>query len=180
MKKLLTGLLLLCTIALFAQDNDDHRDKDRKDQQNNSQYYNVPDNVQHSFQQDHPNSRNARWQNNNGQWHATYRDLDDKDHDAYYDNDGRRLDMRNGDRNRGQAYNQNEIPYKLRRRLDRRYHSDYRAIRIDREGSPVLFEITFGNGNVVYYDENGRRADYAPTDDRSRDRGDRNRDRDDH
>src|SRR6185437_7783572 len=107
MKKLLTGLLLLCTIALFAQDNDDHRDKDRKNQQNNSKYYNV---------------------NNNGQWHATYRDLDDKDHDAYYDDDGRRLDMHNGDRNRGQAYNQNEIPYKLRRRLDRRYHSDYRAI----------------------------------------------------
>lgn len=185
MKKLLTSLLLLCTIASFAQDNDDHRDKDRKEQQNNSQYYNVPDNVQRSFQQDYPNGRNPRWQNNNGQWHAIYRDQDDRDHDAYYDNNGRRLEMQNGDRNRGQGYNETELPYKLKRKLDRRYRSGYRTNRIYREGSPAIFEITFDNGNVMYYDESGRRVNYVPTDDRDRNRGDReresgDRDRDNH
>jgi hypothetical protein len=110
MKTLFFGLMLLATTSLFAQDNDDRNRNNDRNAQNT-----VPENVQRTFQNDHPDTRDARWQNENGQWHAPYRDRDDKNYDAYYDNVRRRIDRR---MDRGD-YNQPQLPYKLKRRLDR-------------------------------------------------------------
>jgi hypothetical protein len=52
----------------------------------------------------------------------------------------------------------------LRHRLHRRYHSDYKAYRVERPGAGVLFQIRLGNGGVTYYDENGRKRRYRDND----------------
>ena len=151
MKKILMSLLLLSSITLFAQNNDDHN-RDQRDRHDDSRNNNVPDNVQRSFQQEYPDARDARWENTNGRWHSNYKDKD-RDADAWYDNDGRRINTR-------YYYNETELPGGLRNRLHRRYHSDYKTYRVDRPGSGVLFQVTLGDGRVTYYDENGRKRRY--------------------
>jgi hypothetical protein len=150
MKKLLICLLLISSVTTFAQNNDDH-DRDRHEHHDDDRN-NVPDNVRNSFQRDNPDVKDAHWQNTNGRWHSTYRDRDNHDADSYYDNDGRRIDTH-------YSYNESELPGGLRDRLRRRYHSNYRAYRIDRDGG-TLFQITLGDGTIIYYDANGRRRNY--------------------
>ena len=55
----------------------------------------MPIPVRQSFQRDHPNADNARWTENNNQWHASYRDGMNRNIDAYYDQNGKSWDIRN-------------------------------------------------------------------------------------
>ena len=55
----------------------------------NSRNYQAPENVQRSFQQDNPNTQNTHWENTNGQWHASYKDKDNRDVDTYYNGNGK-------------------------------------------------------------------------------------------
>ena len=160
MKRIFFGVLLLASASVFAQNDNHNRDRDHHDQDN------VPANVRQSYQREHPNTKETHWKNENGQWHVTYRDQDDKNYDVYYDNDGRRMD-RGGDADA-------QLPYKLKRRLDRRYHTSYQAHRMDRPGSDVIFKISLGDGSVMYYDENGRRRNDID------EHRDHDRDRDNH
>lgn len=147
------SLLLLSSITIFAQQSDDHNGNRDNRRNNNAQNYNPPDNIQQSFQRDNPEVKNAQWQNSRGRWHTTYKDKDNRDADAYYDNDGNRLATH-------YAYNQTDLPEGVRRRLEKRHETGYQAYRIERPNSGVLFQITFSNGNVTYYDENGKKRKY--------------------
>ena len=160
MKKILIGIFILSSITLFAQDNGDNHDRNQNTNRNNDRNDNrdnrnnqVPDKVQHSFQQDYPNAQNPQWNNSNGQWHGTYKDKDNRDVDAYYNGDGQRIDTHS-------SYNQNELPERVRDRANRRYHSNYKSYRIDRPTSQPLFEIRLEGGRDFYYDENGRKRRY--------------------
>ena len=56
MKQILIGLFILSSTTLFAQDNRDNRDKNQnanRSQNTDGRNTQVPDNVQHSFQQDY-------------------------------------------------------------------------------------------------------------------------------
>ncbi len=156
----LIGIFIFSSITLLAQDNGDnhHRNQntsgnndrnDNRDNRNNQ----VPDKVQHSFQQDYPNAQNPQWNNTNGQWHGAYKDKDNRVVDAYYNGEGQRIDTHS-------SYNQNELPERVRDRANRRYQSDYRSYRIDRPSSHPLFEIRLEGGRNFYYDENGRKRRY--------------------
>jgi hypothetical protein len=150
MKRFLIYLLVLSSVTTSAQNNDNH---DRKEHHDDNNRDNLPDNVRSSFQRDNPDVKDVHWQNSNGQWHSTYRDRDNHDADAYYDNDGRRIDTH-------YSYNETELPEGLRERLRRRNLSGYHAYRIDRPESGALFQITLGDGTISYYDENGRKRHY--------------------
>jgi hypothetical protein len=106
----------LSSITLFAQDNGDKHDRNQNTNRNNDRNDNsdnrnnqVPDKVQHSFQQDYPNAQNPQWNNSDGQWHGAYKDKDNRDVDAYYNGDGQRIDTHS-------SYNQNELPERVRDR----------------------------------------------------------------
>ena len=149
MKKILIGLFILCSASLFAQDNGDNHDRNQNTNRNNQ----VPDNVQHSFQQDNPNAQNPQWSNTNGQWHGSYKDQNNRNVDAYYNINGERIDTHT-------SYNQQELPPRVRRKADKRYHGSYNTYRIDRPNSQPLFQIQLQTGGTTYMDENGRKRKY--------------------
>lgn len=156
MKKLLIGLFILSSVTLFAQDNKDEHDRDQnknRSENRDSRNNQAPENVQRSFRQDNPNTQNTHWENTNGQWHATYRDKDNRDVDTYYNSGGQRIDTHS-------SYNQNELPERVRDRANKRYHSNYKSYRIDRPNSQTIFQIRLEDGRNFYYDENGRKRRY--------------------
>jgi len=150
MKKILIGIFIFSSITLFAQDNGDNHDRnDNRDNSNNQ----VPDKVQHSFQQDYPNAQKTRWDNTNGKWHATYKDQDNRNADTYYNTDAQRIDTHT-------AYKQDELPSKVQENANKKYHSKYNTYRIDRPNSQPLYQIKLQSGSTTYMDENGRKRKY--------------------
>ena len=133
MKKLLLPLLLLSSTILFAQ---------------NTQ-------VQLSFQKDYPDVRDVRWDQSNDQWHANYRDAQNRNMDIYYDNYGNR-------RATHTEWNRRDVPQNVDDRINRRYHTngDYRVERIERPSYRPLFQIRIGSRSPVYMDEDARRRRY--------------------
>jgi hypothetical protein len=152
MKKILIGLFILSSATLFAQDNKDNRDRNQnpnRDDRNNQ----VPEHVQRSFQQDNPNAQNPQWSNNNGQWHGSYKDQNDRNIDTYYNGNGERIDTHT-------SYKQEELPTRVRRRANKRYHGNYNTYRIDRPNSQPLFQIQLRTGGTTYMDKRGRETNY--------------------
>ena len=152
MKKLIVPILLLSSTLSFAKnrtgDRNDHRNNNRND---------PPSTVQQNFQRDNPN-RNANWSQKNNDWHATYKDDNARDVNAYYDRRGRRTETRT-------TWSRNEVPRDLDNRIDRMYHTkNYNAVRIERPNSQPLFQILLnlggGRNRTVYMDEKGRQKQY--------------------
>ncbi len=116
-------ILLSSSLAIFAQDNQENTDKrDKSYRQQNSRTRNAnrneaPSEVQQAWQLDHAYDGNPTWQQNNGQWHAQYKDQgSDKKVDSYYDRSGQQVDTHRQMRSQDMpsAYNQN---------VNRRYHT---------------------------------------------------------
>jgi hypothetical protein len=141
MKKLFFSLLLLSSTAMYAQNDRD-----------------VPPPVRQSFQRDYGDVRDTRWEQTNGQWHAHYRDNNNRDVDAYYDRDGNRRDTHI-------AWDRRDVPQNVDNRINRRYHvnGEYRVQRIERPLFPPLFQIRIQRGTrdrTIYMDEQARRRRY--------------------
>ena len=150
MKKLFFSLVLLSSTAVFAQ-------RRHHDDNNNNDRNQPPATVQRSFERENPN-RNATWTQSNNQWHATYKDDNNRDVEAHYDGYGRRRDTHI-------AWNRNEVPRDLDDRINRMYHPrNYNAIRIERPYNQPLFQISLdlggGRNRTVYMDERGRQRQY--------------------
>lgn len=152
MKKILIGLLVFSSSALFAQENRDNNNQTR-DNQNRDHRENVPNNVQQGFQRDNPNAQNTQWNNTNGQWHGTYRDQNNRNVETYYNNEGQRLDTHIG-------YDRNDLPATVRTRADKRYSNSYHTYRIERPNSTPLYQIKTDDGRTTYWDENGKKRRY--------------------
>lgn len=153
MKKFLVGLFILSCTTLFAQDNrnDQNRNMDKDNKYNNGR----PDEVRRSFERDYPNAQNPQWNNSNGQWHASFRDQNNKNIETHYDNYGRRIDTHT-------PYDQNEFPGNVRDRADRRYNTNgnYNGYRIDRPDYEPLFQLKIQSGRTIYMNENGEKRRY--------------------
>ncbi len=148
MKQTIFALLLLSSCMAFAQRR--HRDND----QNNTT---PPPSVQQNFQRENPN-QNARWSRTNNQWHAIYKDNNNRDVETYYDGYGRKRDSHI-------AWNRNDVPRDLDNKINRTYHTrNYNAVRIERPNSAPLFQILLnlggGRNRTVYMDEQGRQRQY--------------------
>src|SRR6202049_793718 len=142
MKKLFFSLLLLNSTVIFAQ-------KDRN---------NVPSSVKQTFQRENPTVRDAQWNQTNGQWHANYKDNNNRNVDAYYDGNGRRRDTHI-------AWDKKDVPQVVDSRINRTYHANgnYKVERIERPGSTPLFKIGIQTGSknrTLYMDEQGRARKY--------------------
>jgi YD repeat-containing protein len=139
MKKIFFALFLLGSTTMFAQRNQ------------------PPSSVRESFQRDNP-SRNARWKReNNNEWHATYRDANNRNIEAYYDRNGRMRETHT-------PWNRKDMPSDLDNRIYRMYHTrNYRAVKIDRPNDEALFQVSFsigGKNRTVYLDAQGKSKTY--------------------
>jgi hypothetical protein len=145
MKTTFLAILLICSVTSFAQS--------RYDRDNQ-----PPASIQRSFQRDNPNVTNPSWERRRNEWHATYRDNNNREAEIYYDNYGRRRDTHI-------SWERTQVPREVDRRFNRRYHynGDYRVMRIERPRSRPLFQITFqrgGRNRSIYMDERGRETQY--------------------
>ncbi len=136
MKKFFFSLFLLSTTVAFAQNN-------------------VPSSVRRSFQRDNPSVNDAQWNQKNGQWHANYKDNNNRNVDASYDRYGKRVDTHIG-------WDRKDVPQQVDTRVNSRYHpnGDYTVNRIERPKAKPLFEIRIGTKRPVYMDEQGREQKY--------------------
>ncbi len=153
MKKFLIGIFILSGTTLFAQD---YRGDQKKNMyQDNRSNNGRPEEVRRSFDRDYPNAQNAQWNNSNGQWHASFRDQNNKNIETYYDYNGRRIDTHT-------PYDQNEFPSNVRDRADRRYNANgnYNGYRIDRPDNEPLFQLKIESGRSIYMNENGKKRKY--------------------
>jgi len=141
MKKLFFAFLLLPAFAVTAQYN-----------------HQAPETVQRSFQREHPEAHNAHWIRSNNQWHASYRDNNNRNVEVRYDIHGNHqathfeMDRR-------------DVPRVIDERVRRDYHSGdhYTVRRIERPNLAPLFQLSIGTGRgsrVVYMDEQGRNRNY--------------------
>src|SRR6187402_2552545 len=89
MKKFTIILSFLFPVYLFAQRS-----------------HHAPEKVQSSFHRDYPEANDARWQQTNGRWNATFNDHSANDNGemmARYDRYGRRVDSH-------VRYDRNDVP----------------------------------------------------------------------
>jgi hypothetical protein len=146
MKKILAGLLLLSSIS-FAQT----RDRDRSNQ--------PPADIRHSFDRDHASPANANWTRSSSNWHASFRDNNNRSVDSYYDRRGNRIATH-------REIGRNDIPREVDMRIRNQYHGDgnnYNVRRIERPNAQPLFQVSLqlGGGNrTVYMDAQGRSRQY--------------------
>lgn len=152
MKKILIGLLVFSSTALFAQENRDNNNQNR-DNQNRDHRENVPTNVQQVFQRENPGAQNTQWSNTNGQWHGTYKDQNNRNVETYYSSDGHRVDTHT-------RYDRNDLPASVKTRADKKYSSNYETYRIDRPNSESLYQIKPQSGRTRYLDKNGKKRRY--------------------
>ena len=144
--------MVLSGTVLFAQ-NDRHNDH------NNRNKDNTPQTVRESFNREHPDAANANWSQNNGQWHANYRDnTNNRNVESYYDNKGRHMYSRT-------EWNRKDLPGDYDKRIRSRYRtSNYRVTRIERPNNqPSLFELILnigGRNKTVYTDERGNEVKF--------------------
>src|SRR5476649_1448818 len=111
MKKLLAIALLFATTT-FAQNRDRNQ---------------PPERIQQSFQKENTNSGNARWTQSNNQWHASYKDNNNRNVDAYYDQHGNHKDTH-------REIDKREVPSIVDERVNNSYHANghYTATKIER------------------------------------------------
>ena len=158
-------LLAVGSITGFAQRGRDDMN-DRNNGNMNDRNYggsndqrNPPQQVQQSFRRDNPHAADARWGQNNNQWHAQYRDRDYNNRiaQAYYDPRGRHVDTHI-------QWERSQLPRNVESRIYTRYHTrNYQVYRVVRPNSFPLFQIilNIGGGNrTVYVDENGNEVPY--------------------
>jgi hypothetical protein len=136
MKKTFLAIFLLSSISMFSQN----------------------DKVRQSFQRDYPNARDAQWSQTNNQWHSTYKDDQNRNVNAYYDQDGNRVDTHI-------SLNRKDVPQNVDNRANSKYHANgnYQVQRIERPSNPPLFQIRIQTGTkdrTVYMDEQGRERRY--------------------
>jgi hypothetical protein len=144
MKKILAALLLLST-ATFAQDRRWERDQ-------------PPVTIRHAFDRDYSNHSDAQWTRTSSNWHASYRDNNNRNVDAYYDRRGNRIATH-------REIDRSDIPSNLDERIRNMYSGDdnYNIMRIERPNSTPLFQVRFqlGSGSrTVYMDAQGRTRQY--------------------
>lgn len=152
MKKTFLALLLLSSTAMFAQ-NGRTNPADRSQPSNH-----APAKIQQSFQKDNPNTNDARWSEGNNQWHANYKDNNNRNVDAYYDRNGLRKDTHT-------TLDKRDVPQNVDSRVNGRYNANgnYNVARIDRPNDQPLFQIKIqrgGSARTVYMDEQGREKRY--------------------
>ncbi|MDB5209809.1 MAG: hypothetical protein JWQ30_636 [Sediminibacterium sp.] len=144
MKNIFVALLLLSS-ASFAQN------RDRNDQ--------PPTNIRRSFERNNANSKNTQWTKSSSNWHANYRDNNNRSVDSYYDRRGNLMATH-------REINRNEIPRRVDTRITNLYHpqGNYSVRKIERPNTPSLFQIILqlatGGSRTVYMDEQGRQRDY--------------------
>lgn len=142
---------LLSGVAVLAQYNGNRNSNHTRNQ--------PPATVQESFQRDNPNANNTKWQRENGQWHATYKDADrNRNVHAYYDTRGQHRETR-------MDWDRKDVPSDLDRRINERYHARgrYNVTRIERPDHDPLFQVKLNIGGVakiVYTDEKGNEVKY--------------------
>jgi hypothetical protein len=139
-------IFLAASTSLVAQE----RNQDRR---------NAPTTIRKSFERDNPGITEATWhRSQNNQWHAVYKDKDNRDVDAYYDYKGKRL-------SRHLSWDRKDVPPDLDKRIHSRYHVDeYEVHRIERPNYKPLFQIKLtigGKNRLVYMDEQGRERKYS-------------------
>jgi hypothetical protein len=147
-KTIFLTLLMGCSALLFAQND--------KTGRNNRQ---APQNVQQSFQKDHPNAGNVSWQQGNGQWHA--RHMDPNSHhnvDTYYDRNGSRLATH-------REMDRKEMPHDFDQRVNQQYNArgNYNVTRIERPNQREVYKLrvtTRGKSKTIYADEHGNKVNY--------------------
>ena len=142
MKRILVALLFLSSTA-FAQDRDRNT---------------PPNNIRNSFDRDHASPQGAQWQKNNRNWHANFRDNNNRKVDAYYDNRGNRIATH-------REIERTDIPRSVDMRVRDRFHTgdNYQVTRIERPNAQPLFGISLqlGSGSrTVYMDAQGRERQY--------------------
>jgi hypothetical protein len=146
MKKIILAICFMSsTTLMFAQSRYNNRNR-------------PPLEVQQSFEREYPNmNSNTRWSRDNNGWHATYRDGNNRDVNAYYDGRGNRQHTRI-------AWNRRDIPRDIDNNIYRTYRTrNYKAVRIERPNNDPLFQISLnfgGRNRVVYMDEQGRSRRY--------------------
>ncbi len=142
MKKLLAVVLFFCSTT-FAQNRNRNQ---------------PPAKVQQSFQKENTNPGKARWTQSNNQWHANYKDNNNRNVDAYYDRNGNHKDTH-------REIDKREVPPSVDQRINNTYHvnGNYTATKIERPYSQPLFQIKIQTGksnHTVYMDEKGRNKPY--------------------
>jgi len=142
MKKILAALLLLST-ATFAQNYDRNQ---------------PPVTVRHSFERDHQSPANAQWTKTSSNWHASYRDNNNRNVDAYYDRRGNRIATH-------REIDRTDVPRSVDMRVRDRFHvsDNYHVMRIERPNAQPLFQVRLqlGSGSrTVYMDAQGRERQY--------------------
>jgi hypothetical protein len=121
----------------------------------------APDNVRQSFHNDFPDAGDARWSQNNGQWHANFNDRGPQDRGemiAHYDRNGHYLQSR-------VPYARQDVPTPVYEGARRKYgrNRTLNFIRIERPGFGDFFQVRVninGRTRTSYYDEGGRTRNY--------------------
>ena len=149
MKKIVLGLMLLSTSAIFAQIGQSNNNR-------NQPANRAPAPVQQSFQRDNPEAKDARWSQSNHEWRANYRDNNKRNVDVYYDRDGVRKDIH-------RALDRMDVPRNINNKVNSRYGGNYRVARIERPNEETLFQIKVQNGrrsHTLYMNERGENRMY--------------------
>ena len=151
MKKLIFSILIILSSSLLYAQRNGNANNNRNQRQ-------APPTVQKAWQRDHPNNGNPSWQQNNGQWHARYKDqTNNRNADTYYDQRGKQIDTHT-------QWERQNVSQNLDNRIRTKYHTtNYEVVRIDRPNNPSLFQIilnTGGGRRTIYTDENGMEVKY--------------------
>lgn len=139
--------LLLLTSASFGQ--------------NRGRNEEPPTNIRRSFEKDNSNSRNTQWTKSSSNWHASYKDNNNRNVDTYYDRNGKRMAT-------NREITRNEVPKNVDTKVRNLYHpkgNNYTVKKIERPNSPSLFQIILqlatGGSRTVYMDDQGRQKQYS-------------------
>ena len=143
MKKIFL-VLVFCTgsTMIFAQHKENRKD--------------PPAEVQRSWKKDFPDRDNEAWEWKNNQWSTGYKD---KDHNnrhvkVFYDKNGKKKYSQT-------EWDRKDLPAPVQNRIRSKYHMDnYSAYKVDRPAGGFYFQVTFGNNQIVYLDNQGRETSH--------------------
>src|SRR6202000_876601 len=104
MKKMIFIFFLFASSVAFAQEKE----------YNHTQTGDAPEKVRGAFQKDNPQSSNTQWEQRNNQWHASYKDDNNRKSDAYYDGNGNRIETHT-------ILNKKDVPENIDNSVNRKY-----------------------------------------------------------
>jgi hypothetical protein len=148
MKHLFFVLIAFGNTIVFAQEKD----------YNHTQTGDAPSNVRGSFAKEYPQSSNTKWEQQGSQWHANYKDDNQRNADAYYDGSGNRLETVT-------SLEKKDIPASVDNEVNRRYkvNGNYYASRIERPNYGTFYKVKYSSKNkdhMVFMDEAGKKRHF--------------------